>query len=189
MKQAAVQAASRDCQFWDRGVRSNSLLEETGLELPVPITNRRFRRTTEGAGALERAAWGGTESSNPLCSRRESIANLTPAVAERPGRSFCSRASRGDRPAHRAVCPSRRARERHRRRRLRLRQLLDHLRSASHRRVVQAGVTGGRRPPRDEGVVGPGVESRCSRTNLGCLSARRSGRTRRSGFSLGERWP
>ena len=44
---------------------------------------------------------------------------------------------------------------------------LDHLRSASHRRVVQAGVTGGRRPPRDEGVVGPGVESRCSRTNLG----------------------
>jgi hypothetical protein len=31
----------------------------------------------------------GTDGSNPSPSRRESIANLTPADAERPGRSFC----------------------------------------------------------------------------------------------------
>src|ERR1700730_6342562 len=32
---------------------------------------------------------GGTDGSNPAPSRRESAANLTPADAERPGRSFC----------------------------------------------------------------------------------------------------
>jgi hypothetical protein len=31
----------------------------------------------------------GTDGSNPPPSKRESIANLTPADAERPGRSFC----------------------------------------------------------------------------------------------------
>ena len=59
---------------------TDCLLEETGFELPVPITNRRFRRTIEGAGALERAAWGGTESSNPLCSCGESRANSLPTL-------------------------------------------------------------------------------------------------------------
>ena len=41
-----------------------------------------------------------------------------------------------------------------RRRRLRLCQLLDHLRGPSDRRVDQVGGIGGRRPPRDKGVMG-----------------------------------
>ena len=48
------------------GFVDDSPLEETGLELPVPITNRRFRRTTVRAGALERAAWGDGEFEFPL---------------------------------------------------------------------------------------------------------------------------
>ena len=65
-----------------------------------------------------------------------------------------------DRPAHRALCRRRRARERDRRRRLRLCQLLDLLRGPSHRRLGQAGGIGARRPPRDSGVVGPGLNRR-----------------------------
>ena len=42
----------------------------------------------------------GTDGSNPSPSRRESIANLTPADAERPGRSFC-REGRGRGASHR----------------------------------------------------------------------------------------
>jgi hypothetical protein len=46
-----------------------------GFQLPVPITNRRVRRTTEGQAFANVAHAGGTRSSNPLCSSSESAAN------------------------------------------------------------------------------------------------------------------
>jgi len=58
---------------------------------PRTSTLKSSRREAERVPTGEEVGFslGGTDGSNPPPSRRESIANLTPADAERPGRSFC----------------------------------------------------------------------------------------------------
>jgi hypothetical protein len=68
----------------DTGETENHVLRGAFRRLSCRIAKRSSFPSVKNAVPCR-----GTEGSNPASSRRESIANLIPADAERPGRSFC----------------------------------------------------------------------------------------------------